>query len=377
MKNNRKINWLNTLFLIITPIVGIVGTTLWCVFGLVHWPTWILAGAMTILAGFGITGGYHRLFAHKSYSASWIVRLLYLAFGSTTFQGSALEWSTDHRNHHRYIDSEKDPYNIKKGFWFAHIGWLFTLNPKVRDFSNVKDLTKDPLVHFQHRFYVPLAVLFGFIMPAGIAALWGDPLGGLIIAGALRITFNHHTTFAINSVCHMFGKRNYTDQQTAVDNWVTALFTFGEGYHSFHHKFPIDYRNGIKFYHFDPTKWLIRGLSYCGLTNNLKTVRKHRIIKQQVLMKEKLLQEKLLTQHEQFTYEQWEHIVNNVKNATQHVLQKIEELEVHYLRLIRDKVSRTQRKAYRKQIKSAYVELKTYLTLWKQLQRQSHRLSAA
>src|SRR3990167_3152336 len=175
----KRLNWLNTLFILLTFILGVSGTILLCVFGIVHWPTWIFAGAYTFWTGLCTTAGYHRLFAHKSYKASWLVRFLLLLFASTTFEGSALEWSTDHRNHHLYTDTDKDPYNIKKGFWWAHIGWLFMLQPKKRDFSNVKDLSADSLIWWQHRYFPWIGAVMGFVFPTVVAALWGDPLGGL------------------------------------------------------------------------------------------------------------------------------------------------------------------------------------------------------
>jgi len=387
MANSHKINWVNTLFLTLIPIIGIAGTALLCVFGIVQWPTWILAGAMTILVGFSITGGYHRLFSHRSYRCKWPVRLFYLLFGSAAFEGSVLEWSTDHRNHHRYVDTDEDPYSIKKGFWFAHIGWLIRLEPSKRDFSNVADLAEDPLVRFQHKFVVPLGILFAFLLPTAIASLWGDPLGGLIIAGALRVTFNHHTTFAINSICHMFGKKSYSNEQTAVDNWFTALLTFGEGYHNFHHKFPIDYRNGIKAYHFDPTKWLIKLLAYLGLATDLKVVSKRRIIRQQIIAKEQLIQEKInKRQLANASIEYRIEVFEGVRQSTQQLLSKIEQLEQHYRSLIQNKMKccsrkerkpyRAQLKTYRKHIKSAYLELGTYMNIWHQLYRQWHSVPA-
>lgn len=279
-KNNKKqkINWLTTLFILLTGLVGLVGTVLLLVFSFIHWPTWILAGTMLIVCGLSITGGYHRLAAHNSYRAVWPIRLLFVLLGAAVFEGSIVEWATDHRRHHLYTDTERDPYNIKKGFWYAHIGWLFTLNTSTRDFSNVEDLLADSLYRFQHRFFPIIAILMGFGLPIAIATLWGDPLGGLIIAGALRIALLHQITFFINSLCHSLGKRTYKNS-SARDNWLTALVTFGEGFHNFHHQFPIDYRNGIRFFHFDPTKWMIYLLSLFGLAFDLKRVECRRVIK--------------------------------------------------------------------------------------------------
>lgn len=374
MKNPNKINWINTLFLILMPIIGIAGTALLCVFHQVHWATWVLTGAFTIITGLSITAGYHRMMAHKSYTSPWPVRLFFLLFGAAAFEGSALEWATDHRNHHRFEDTEKDPYNINKGFWYAHIGWLIRLDTTKRDFSNVADLQKDPLMRFQHRFFTLIAVAFSFVLPAAIAALWGDAISGLVIAGALRLTFNHHATFAINSFCHKIGKQNYTLEKTAVDSWITALFTYGEGYHNFHHKFPLDYRNGIRAYHFDPTKWLINALHWMGLAHNLKKISHHRIIRQQLQVKEQILQQKLAAKQKSSTHDQWIQVFNSVRQGTQQLLQKIESLEIHYVNLIKEKTASATRstdlKAYRKKLKESYSELKNYLALWQHLHRQ-------
>lgn len=301
----KRINWVNTLFLLFTTLIALIGTPLLIIYGFVHWPTWILAGVLTSVMGVSVTAGYHRLLSHKSYKAHGVVRAILLLLCCGVFEGSALEWCTDHRNHHRYTDTEKDPYNIKQGFWHAHIGWLITLDTSKRDFSNVADLQEDPLLRLQHQFFVPLSLLIGFVLPTVIASLWGDALAGFVIAGVLRVVVNHQFTFCINSVCHMFGKRTYSDQQSARDQWFTALFTFGEGFHNFHHQFPIDYRNGIRAYHFDPTKWLIRGLSYLGLTTDLKRVPQDRIDHYEKSMKQKTsgeaeapLGQRLLTQLE-------------------------------------------------------------------------------
>ena len=379
MKILQRINWVNTLFLTIVPVVGIVGTVLFSVFGLVHWPTWVLMGGFVLVSGLSITGGYHRLFAHNSYQAAWPLRLMFVLFGAACFQGSVLEWCTDHRKHHRYTDTDKDPYSIKKGFWYAHVGWLFVLDTNTRDFSNVADLAADPIVRFQHRFYIPIAVLMGFGLPTGIAALWGDPLGGLIIAGALCITLNHHFTFCINSVCHFFGTRTYSDQQSARDNWVTALFTYGEGFHNFHHQFPVDYRNGIRAYDFDPTKWLIRGMSFIGLAKGLKKVGSHRIVQYKIRMDHKRLLQ-ISQQGFESLLGQLGYLTKPVYEKMQHVLSRIEELESGYAQLKKTRFNTVAGKMndyqaslaeYRVHLKQARRELKRFLTIWAQLVRHN------
>tara|TARA_Y100001972_G_scaffold129256_1_gene195762 strand:+ start:1 stop:996 length:996 start_codon:yes stop_codon:yes gene_type:complete len=240
-----------------------------------------------------ITGGYHRLFSHKSYEANKLVRWLYTFFGSAALEMSVIEWSYDHRNHHRYVDHDRDPYAITKGFWFAHIFWLFrkrgTGDRENVDLNLVQDLWKDPVLRFQHKFYMPVAIFSSFVFPAAIAALWGDFLGGLLIAGVARAVWVQQATFCINSVCHHLGTQPYSDRHTARDSWITALITYGEGYHNYHHEFPVDYRNGIRRWQYDPTKWLIFALSKLGMTWNLKRIPDEKILASKMEMQEKQL----------------------------------------------------------------------------------------
>lgn len=284
---HERIDWVNTLFMIATPIVGVTGLVLLYATGRgVHWATWLLALVLAYATGIAITAGYHRLYSHRTYRAAWPVRLLFLVFGAGTFENSCRKWCSDHRAHHQHVDHERDPYNIRRGFWHAHIGWILKEQIPVARYDNVRDLERDPLVRWQARWYLPLAVLAGFGLPMGLAAQWGDPWGGLLVAGVLRVVVNHHFTFFINSLCHFVGTRPYSDEDSSRDNWLMALFTYGEGYHNFHHAFPIDYRNGIRAHHWDPTKWLIRGLAWCGLAWDLRLVPEERILQARLRMQE-------------------------------------------------------------------------------------------
>jgi stearoyl-CoA desaturase (delta-9 desaturase) len=216
----------------------------------------------------GITGGYHRLFAHPTYRASGAVRFFYLIFGAASVQNSALKWSADHRIHHTRTDQEQDPYNIRRGFWWAHIGWVFYKD--THETRGVKDLEADPLLRWQDRNYVLLAVLVGFVAPLLIGWTWGDPLGALLVAGFLRLVVQWHATFAVNSFAHWMGSQPYSRANSARDSFWTALITLGEGYHNFHHRFQSDYRNGVRWYHFDPTKWFVWTLERLGLVSDLR-----------------------------------------------------------------------------------------------------------
>lgn len=290
-----SLNWLNVAFLSSMPILGIAGAIWWVATGQFHWATLVFSFIYLHLTGISITAGYHRLFSHRSYDAAKPVQWAFVALGSACFEGSVVDWSTDHRVHHRYQDRDEDPYAIHKGFWFAHIGWLFAKNWRA-DGSAVPDLWKSRVIRHQHRHFILWSTVMGFGVPTLVCSLWGDAWGGLLIGGFLRVALNQQFTFLINSLCHFAGSKPYSDKITARDNWLTAIFTYGEGYHNFHHAFPSDYRNGIRWHDFDATKWLIYGLSKLGLAWRLRKVSPERILQSRVLTQEKALREKLSLQ---------------------------------------------------------------------------------
>jgi stearoyl-CoA desaturase (delta-9 desaturase) len=374
MTNTKRINWTVTLFLILTPLIAVIGTAIIIVTGRLNMATVYLALVFMIITGLCITAGYHRLFSHRSYRAAWPVRLFYLLFGAAAFEGSVLEWSTDHRRHHLYVDTEKDPYNINEGFWHAHMGWLFFLDPSKRNFKNVKDLSEDSLVHFQHRFFTPIAIIMGFFLPIAIASIWNDPWGGFFIAGGLRIVINQQLTFCINSVCHVFGIRNYSEKQTARDNWFTAFFTYGEGFHNFHHQFMFDYRNGIRFYHYDPAKWLIKLLAVFHLAKDLKRANSNQILRYSVQIEETHAFSKI-GQYSASLRQHIEHFMQSLRESVLQAARRLDQSEKDYLTLKENKTNYLKGKMSeyhnlikikKKQLKAARYELSMALGRWRQ-----------
>ena len=257
----------------------------------------IIASVVLIyFSGMSITAGYHRLWSHKAYQANIFVRVVLAIGGAMSLQNSILHWCSDHRIHHKHVDdNDHDPYSAKKGFWFSHIGWMLREYQiqRYHDYSNCRDLQKDPVVMWQHNHYLKIMLSANFGLPILLGWLNGDIWGMLLLAGVFRLVVVHHVTFFINSLAHIWGKQPYTDKNTARDNDILAFFTFGEGYHNFHHIFEYDYRNGIKWWQFDPTKWLIKGLSIIGWTSNLRRCPEERIEKAKVAMQLKLAQEKI------------------------------------------------------------------------------------
>jgi stearoyl-CoA desaturase (delta-9 desaturase) len=293
----KKINWQTTLYLILSPFVAGFGLYFWLKSGAFNWNTIILALILMTFIQVSITAGYHRLFAHRTYDANAFVRLFFLVFGAAAFEGAALSWSLDHRIHHNHVDdNDKDPYSINKGFFWAHMGWLFYKQDEVINETELKragDLVNDPLVIWQYKSWLNVGIFAGFILPALLALIWHDFWGGLLIAGILRSVINHHSTFLINSLSHCVGKQTYSDSHSARDNLFTAILTFGEGYHNYHHEFPSDYRNGVRLWDWDPSKWTIKALSLIGFTWSLKKIPEEIILRKKMQMKEKRMKAKL------------------------------------------------------------------------------------
>lgn len=272
--------WLTTLLLSVTFLGALV---------LVPWRgfthgfdgiEWLAFVFFTYASGLSITAGYHRLWSHKSYKAHPAIRFLYALGGALSIQNSALHWCSDHRVHHKYVDNnEKDPYSAQKGFWYSHIGWMLREYhaSSYSDYNNVRDLQKDRIIMWQHKHYLGLVIVMNIGVPVLIGWLNGDILSMLLMAGLLRLVVVHHCTFFINSLAHIWGKQPYTDKNSARDSAFLALLTYGEGYHNFHHVFENDYRNGIKWWNYDPTKWLIKLMSLLHLTSDLRKVPQQRI----------------------------------------------------------------------------------------------------
>lgn len=266
---HQHINWLNVVLVVLFPMYGMY--QMW------HHPpqvkTLLLSFVLYVFSGISITAGYHRLYAHKAYDAGIPVKLFFAFFGAGAVEGSIKWWSHSHRVHHRYTDTPRDPYDARMGFWYSHMGWMLAkANPKNKARADISDLTSDWVVTFQHRHYLVFMITAGLILPTLVAGLgWGDYWGGLIYAGLFKIFVIQQATFCVNSLAHWIGVQPFDDRRTPRDHFLTAFVTFGEGYHNFHHEFPSDYRNALKWWQYDPTKVVIWGLSKVGLAWNLHT----------------------------------------------------------------------------------------------------------
>jgi stearoyl-CoA desaturase (delta-9 desaturase) len=272
--SSLSVNWPAMLMFLLTSLVSVTLVPWYAIAHGYHAWAWIWFTLFLGANGMSITCGYHRLISHNAYDAHPVLKFAYLLFGAMALQNSALLWAASHRVHHKFIDDpERDPYCAKKGFWFSHIGWMLFNYPSGQiDLNAVKDLQRDPMIMFQHRHYLLISIGSNFLLPMAAGLLTGDFWGTLLLAGFLRLVVSHHFTFFINSLAHMWGSQPYTDKNTARDNPVIAVLTYGEGYHNFHHMFAHDYRNGVRWWQWDPSKWFINLMSWVGMSRNLKRV---------------------------------------------------------------------------------------------------------
>jgi len=273
-KEHAPINWAVTAVLGLTFLVTITVVPWYgIVYGYSTW-AWAFFGIFLILNGIGIGSGYHRLWSHRTYEAHPALKWILAVMGGMSIQNSIIIWSARHRIHHRDVDdNDKDPYSIGRGFWFAHIGWMLRDYPSgTIDYSVVRDLEKDPVAAWQHRWYWTLVWTTNLALPLFLGWLTGDVMGMFLLVGVARLVVSHHFTFFINSLAHMWG---------------------GEGYHNYHHLFQSDYRCGIRWWHLDINKWFISTCALLGLVKNRKRAPQFKILRARLNMDFKVARQKL------------------------------------------------------------------------------------
>ena len=241
-----RVVWKNVVRLSLLHIYSVYGVYLALTHA--HWMTWAWSYALYVMSALGITMGAHRLWSHRSFKAKLPLRIVLAAFQTIAFQNSIWEWSRDHRVHHKYSETDADPHDSRRGFFFAHMGWLMTRkHPAVIEKGkrlDLSDLEADPVVRFQRCWYLPLVVTLCFLVPTLVPVLgWGEHwLTALMVAGFLRYTIVLHITWAVNSLAHWVGSKPYDTGIFPSQNPVVAALAMGEGWHNYHHVFPWDYR---------------------------------------------------------------------------------------------------------------------------------------
>jgi len=231
----------------------------------VNWTDIALLIAFNVIAGLGVTIGYHRMLTHRSFQPHPIVKFIFLAFGSMAVEGPALEWAATHIKHHAHSDREGDPHSPVEGFWHAHMGWMFNTtdaDPNVY----CRNLVRDPMVVFMSSTFF-LWVILSLAIPFAIGGWTGLLWGGLV-----RVFFTHHITWSVNSVCHTFGKREFETRDRSRNEWVVGLLGFGEGWHNNHHAFPRSAFHGLHWWQFDLSGYVIWTLERVGLVRDVYRV---------------------------------------------------------------------------------------------------------
>ena len=226
----------------------------------------------------GITAGSHRLWSHRSYKATKILEWFLMIASTCANQGSIYHWVRDHRVHHKYSETDADPHNAKRGFFFAHMGWLLQKkHPAVIEAGNkldLKDLNNNYVIVFQKKYNVVLSILICFVFPTIIPMLyWKETFwAAFLICTIFRYVMTLHATWLVNSWAHFYGHRPYDPTINPAESFGVALFTIGEGWHNWHHTYPHDYAAselGISS-RFNPTKLFIDICCTLGLASDRK-----------------------------------------------------------------------------------------------------------
>lgn len=262
-------------------VVWFLGLHMMALYGLFllpmsQWKTIIFTTIIYYMSAFGITAGAHRLWSHKTYRAKLPLRILLAFCNSMAFQNDIIEWSRDHRLHHKFSETDADPHNAKRGFFFSHCGWLMVRkHPQVKEkgkFLDISDLLSDPVCMFQRKYYLLSVFLSCFFLPTFIPWwFWGESLWkAYMVCGVFRYTAVLNFTWCVNSVAHLWGNKPYDHRINPVQNLGVTLGAAGEGYHNYHHTFPSDYSASEFAWKLNPTTAFIDCMAFIGLATNRK-----------------------------------------------------------------------------------------------------------
>ncbi|XP_031334530.1 acyl-CoA Delta(11) desaturase-like [Photinus pyralis] len=273
----NKVVWRNVILFTLLHISGLYG--LYLCFFLRSWYTFFWATLIGLISGQGITAGAHRLWAHRTYKARLMLRITLMIAQTLALQTYIYEWVRDHRAHHKFTETDADPHNSNRGFFFSHIGWLM-----VKRHSEVKrkgktidmsDLEADPVVRFQRKYYIILVTVLCLFIPTFVPwYFWNEDIWvSWFTTTMFRLCVSLHITFMINSVAHIWGTKPYDKTSGAVENVPLAFLAHGEGWHNYHHVFPWDYKTGeLGGYRLNTTTMLIDFFAKIGWAYDLKTV---------------------------------------------------------------------------------------------------------
>ncbi|EDW97111.1 acyl-CoA Delta-9 desaturase isoform X1 [Drosophila teissieri] len=276
-KRRLKLVWRNIIAFGYLHLAALYGAYLMVTSA--KWQTVITAYLLYVVSGLGITAGAHRLWAHRSYKAKWPLRVILIIFNTIAFQDAAYHWARDHRVHHKYSETDADPHNATRGFFFSHVGWLLCKkHPEVKAKGkgvDLSDLRADPILMFQKKYYMLLMPIACFIIPTVVPMYaWGESfVNAWFVATMFRWCFILNVTWLVNSAAHKFGGRPYDKFINPSENISVAILAFGEGWHNYHHVFPWDYKTAeFGKYSLNFTTGFIDFFAKIGWAYDLKTV---------------------------------------------------------------------------------------------------------
>lgn len=244
------------------------------------WATLAFSVVLYVVGGLGITAGAHRLWAHKTYKATALLRAFLMACQTLAGEDDIYQWSRDHRVHHKWSETSADPYNANRGMFFSHMGWLLMKkHPDVKTYGNklnFDDLLSDPIVIFQRKYYHLLFWSICAGMPTFVPwYFWGESAGvAFLVSGCARYVYTLHMTWLVNSLAHYYGERPYDSAINPAENLLVSLGAIGEGFHNFHHSFPFDYQSSEMGYSFNITTMFIDLCYMLGQAYDLRTASK-------------------------------------------------------------------------------------------------------
>ncbi len=274
-----------TIAAVVIPFLGFIAAIVLLWGGMVDALDLAILAVMYAFTGMGITVGYHRLFTHRSFETKEWVRVTLAVAGSMSVQGAPIHWVADHRKHHDFSDEEGDPHSphthdhqgwkgVFVGWYHSHMGWLFSRDERASASRYARDLKNDPNMVWVDKHFFSI-VLLGLAIPAALGfvlsgfTLWGA-FTAFIWGGLVRIFLQHHATWSVNSICHMYGDSPFETEDHSRNNWAVAFVSLGEGWHHNHHAFPTSAKHGLTGRQIDPSYMFIKGLEKVGLAWNLR-----------------------------------------------------------------------------------------------------------
>ncbi|XP_054166676.1 stearoyl-CoA desaturase 5-like [Oppia nitens] len=283
-----EIVWRNIILMTLLHTSALYG--IWITLMSAKWQTIYAMFFFGLASALGVLAGAHRLWSHRAYKAKWPLRLILAFLETMALQNDIYEWCRDHRVHHKFSETDADPHNSNRGFFFAHMGWLLCRkHPEVISKGKaieMNDIWDDPIVRFQRRFYIPLLIIIWAFIPTYIPyKLWAESLwNSFFTCVALRYVYVLHNSWLVNSAAHLYGNRPYDKNIESRENQAVQYLAHGEGYHNYHHTFPWDYSASELGWkdNFNTATLFIDFFSWIGWAYDLKKVPQDVVIKRQI-----------------------------------------------------------------------------------------------